>query len=250
MEDLLADCGLSPIEQRVLLFLLAGGSSSGGMIAKKVKEKRPSVYTALSKLRERGLISVATKNNLNYYQALDKKLLVDALREHSKQAYLKVEGAIDMLVPRMEQLTALKNQSIAGYDIGSTESAVATLSLAEEALTQDYDSIADLESAYSFPGMHDLCVELVQSGRMAQRKQREAVRKGKAADAWIEMLSVSPNYQARTFESAPLVSDLIITRAKVYMFNYEHDEPLCLYIEHPNYVSFMRFVFDRFWAGL
>ena len=250
MEELLADCGLGRIEQKVLIYLLKSGTARAAIIAKRIGEKRPSVYTALQRLTERGLIVVNLKNQVNSYSALKKDLLIDSLRKNIQADYLRVNDSIDLLSPRLDELVETNQQTLAGYEIGSTSSLNGTLVMLEEALTSDYDSIADLNVIYAIPEISDLAYRLAKNKRLNKLKIREALVKNKSAVEWSRALKTSKNYQVRTFTGPKLINDMIVTKNKVYMFNYDSEEPLCLYIEHKNYVNFMQFMFNSFWNSL
>ncbi len=86
----LQDIGLTSAETRVYLAVLELGSSLAGEISKKTGMHRRSIYDAVERLLQKGLIAFVKKNNRKYFQAdhPQKLLLQLKEKEHNLTALL------------------------------------------------------------------------------------------------------------------------------------------------------------------
>ena len=78
---LLRDIGLTDIEIEIYLDLIKEGSSLAGEIAKKTGLHRRTVYDAVERLIEKGLVSYIKTNNRKYFEAVDPSRLLEILKE-------------------------------------------------------------------------------------------------------------------------------------------------------------------------
>ncbi|MCK4522146.1 MAG: hypothetical protein KAU20_06230 [Nanoarchaeota archaeon] len=86
-ENILEQAGLTKTEAKIYLSLLELGSSLAGEITKKSGIHRRSVYDAIERLIEKGLISYIKTNNRKYFEAVKPERLLDILKE--KQENIK-----------------------------------------------------------------------------------------------------------------------------------------------------------------
>jgi sugar-specific transcriptional regulator TrmB len=80
----LYDLGLTPVESKIYLTLLELGSASANDVARKSGIHRRSVYDAMERLIEKGLIAYIKRNNRRLYQAAEPERLLGLLDEHKK----------------------------------------------------------------------------------------------------------------------------------------------------------------------
>ena len=73
--------GLTRLESKVYLTLLEIGPSIAGVITRKSGIHRRSVYDALERLIEKGLVGYIVKNNRKYFEASNPDKLLDMLKE-------------------------------------------------------------------------------------------------------------------------------------------------------------------------
>lgn len=92
----LEDAGLTNTEAKIYLMLLKSGSSLAGKISKETGIHRRSVYDAIERLVEKGLVSYMTSNNRKYFQAENPRRFVEMLKE-------KEEG-LNAIMPELESL--------------------------------------------------------------------------------------------------------------------------------------------------
>lgn len=88
--------GLTRLESKVYLTLLDIGPSIAGIITRKSGIHRRSVYDALERLIEKGLVGYIVKNNRKYFEASNPDKLLELLKEkeellQEKMPQLKVK---------------------------------------------------------------------------------------------------------------------------------------------------------------
>ncbi|MDP3917386.1 MAG: helix-turn-helix domain-containing protein [Nanoarchaeota archaeon] len=94
MEKALEVFGLTNVEAKVYLELLNLGPSTAGMIAKRSGVHRRSVYDAVARLTEKGLIGYMLQNNVRYFEAVDPEKLKKLLEEKQE--------ALDNILPKLK----------------------------------------------------------------------------------------------------------------------------------------------------
>ncbi|MFC1727848.1 TrmB family transcriptional regulator [Nanoarchaeota archaeon] len=80
-EKLLEQAGLTNSEAKIYLALLELGSSLAGAITRKTGVHRRSVYDAIERLIQKGLVSYIKKNNLKYFESVNPQRLLDIVKE-------------------------------------------------------------------------------------------------------------------------------------------------------------------------
>jgi sugar-specific transcriptional regulator TrmB len=101
-QKLLEEAGLTSTEARIYLALLEKGSSRAGEISRHTGIHRRSVYDAIERLIQKGLVSYIKTNNRNYYEAAPPQRLLELLREK--------EGNIKEILPELELLRQLAKE--------------------------------------------------------------------------------------------------------------------------------------------
>ncbi len=81
MEKALQSLGLTKGEARVYLALLKKGSALAGRVTKETGIHRRTVYDALERLIEKGMVSYIIVNNKRYFEAINPERLVDIFKE-------------------------------------------------------------------------------------------------------------------------------------------------------------------------
>lgn len=100
--DILKEIGLTEIEIKIYLMLLKEGSSLASDIAKKTGTHRRTIYDAIERLIEKGLVSYIKTNNRRYFEAVDPARLSEILKE--KEENLK------NLIPELENLRLIAKE--------------------------------------------------------------------------------------------------------------------------------------------
>jgi sugar-specific transcriptional regulator TrmB len=101
-QKLLEEAGLTSSEARIYLALLEKGSCRAGEITRHTGIHRRSVYDAIERLIQKGLVSYIKTNNRNYYEAADPNRFMELLKE--KQDNIK------QIIPEMELLRKLTEE--------------------------------------------------------------------------------------------------------------------------------------------
>ncbi len=99
----LENAGLTASESRIYLALLKSGSCKAGRIAKDTGLNRTTVYKALERLIQHGIVSSAVKENRQYFQAADPDNLLAGVESEEKQLSRKREE-IQKLLPGLHTL--------------------------------------------------------------------------------------------------------------------------------------------------
>jgi len=86
-KKLLQEIGLTSVEIDVYLAIIDLGSCLAGEITRKTSVHRRTVYDAIERLIEKGLISYIKTNNRKYFEAYNPKKLLEILKE--KEELLK-----------------------------------------------------------------------------------------------------------------------------------------------------------------
>lgn len=94
MEKVLEFFGLTRTEAHIYMTLLNLGQSSAGIIAKRAGIHRRSVYDAVSRLIEKGLVGYMLKNNRRYFEAVNPERLIEILKEK--------EDAVNKILPTLK----------------------------------------------------------------------------------------------------------------------------------------------------
>lgn len=84
MEKSLLDFGLTLTETKVYLALLKNGNSLAGKITKETGLHRRTVYDAIERLIEKGLVSYISENNKKHFEAVNPERLFDILKEREE----------------------------------------------------------------------------------------------------------------------------------------------------------------------
>ncbi|MBU1198800.1 MAG: hypothetical protein KKF46_08650 [Nanoarchaeota archaeon] len=101
-EKLLEEAGMTTAEAKIYLALLEKGSSKAGDISRHTGIHRRSVYDAIERLIQKGLVSYIKTNNRRYYEAADPERLVEIQREK--------EETMTQLLPELQLLRKMSDE--------------------------------------------------------------------------------------------------------------------------------------------
>jgi len=85
MELSLEDFGLTSTESKVYVALLKRGTSQAGRLSKETKIHRRTIYDAIERLINKGLISYITINNIRHFEAISADRLMALLKEKEEK---------------------------------------------------------------------------------------------------------------------------------------------------------------------
>ncbi|MBW2967727.1 hypothetical protein KY362_04520, partial [Candidatus Woesearchaeota archaeon] len=83
-QRVLEGLGLTPSEAKIYLVLLEQGSCLAGTISRNTGIHRRSVYDAIERLIQKGLVSYIKSNNRKYFEAVDPERLTEILNERKE----------------------------------------------------------------------------------------------------------------------------------------------------------------------
>lgn len=98
----LQDIGLTKNEAKIYVMLLKEGACLAGTISRNTGIHRRSVYDAIERLVQKGLVSYIETNNRKYFEAVDPKRLFEILKEK--------EENISEVMPELELLKKLSKE--------------------------------------------------------------------------------------------------------------------------------------------
>jgi sugar-specific transcriptional regulator TrmB len=101
-QKFLEEAGLTQSEAKVYLSLLEKGSSRAGEITKHTSIHRRSVYDAVERLIEKGLVSYIKTNNRKYFEAVAPERLLEMLKER--------EDNIKQILPELHLLRKFSDE--------------------------------------------------------------------------------------------------------------------------------------------
>ncbi|MBI4149849.1 hypothetical protein HY488_00435 [Candidatus Woesearchaeota archaeon] len=87
--------GLTDVEAKIYATLLELGASTSGTLSKKTKIHRRTVYDAMERLIEKGLVGFMKRNEKRYYLAVNPKRLLEIVE--------KEEDELQSILPALEQ---------------------------------------------------------------------------------------------------------------------------------------------------
>jgi sugar-specific transcriptional regulator TrmB len=82
--ELIEQLGFTRTESKIYVTLLEFGSSRAGKLSKKSGIHRRSVYDAVERLIEKGLVSYIKRNNITFFEAVNPDKLVELVHEKEK----------------------------------------------------------------------------------------------------------------------------------------------------------------------
>jgi len=92
---ILQEVGLTPVEIDIYLAIIDLGSCLAGEITRKTSIHRRTVYDAIERLVEKGLVSYIKTNNRKYFEAVDPNRILEILRER--------EHLVREIIPELEK---------------------------------------------------------------------------------------------------------------------------------------------------
>lgn len=94
MHEKLLHIGLTNTEAKLYIMLLELGKAQAGILSRKTGIHRRSVYDALDRLIEKGLVSYIKENDKRYYLPTDPRRVQEIIEEHKNE--------IDQIMPALQ----------------------------------------------------------------------------------------------------------------------------------------------------
>jgi sugar-specific transcriptional regulator TrmB len=126
----LEQLGLTRIEASIYLTLLENGSQQAGAITKSTGIHRRTVYDAIARLVEKGLVSYIRSNTTKIYEATHPERLMELLKEQERS-----------LASQMKQLEGLYDQQPARHETVFFRGKRGVKALFDDQLTQSNSTI-------------------------------------------------------------------------------------------------------------
>ncbi|MEZ4754410.1 MAG: helix-turn-helix domain-containing protein [Bdellovibrionota bacterium] len=247
LESLLQDCELSPLEAQIMSSLFNGYTTTAGVIAKRTKIKRPTVYHVLNNLIERGLVTRSYQNNTAMFSAIEPELFVDILEARAKQKYEETSQVLQQAA----DVIKLKNKasSIAGLSISTLESADAvSRKLLETLLQGSFYSIFNPQVTLRTTELRKVVKDFLKKTNEQETSIKELLVFGEDAK-WYKSHIKNSNHQVRFLpENLKVSSDMIITSESVLLSSYTPKHEAAITISQDEFVTSMQALFEHFWS--
>lgn len=251
LKDILSKFELNVSEKEVLIFLITNGSSPASKIAKLLKIKRPSVYSALDSLIKLGLVFKDSKKSTTFFSCVSAQNIPKILESNAKKKYDELKLATESLSSVLKQLPTKQSMSFAGFQISTIESADAV-----------YRHLKNILHCGNFCAYYDpqlmpkekldtVVTEFLINTAKTKPHIREIVTAGSKASDWYVKNIKNPNHKVKLV--APehaLMSDIIIADGEMLISNYELGGELSLRIKEPNLHRSMLSIFNMLWEAL
>ena len=111
MIDELREVGLTSGEARVYVALSELGSSTVGPLSKQSGVAYSKIYDVLSRLMNKGLASVITKEKTKYYSPTSPQRLYNYIEEQ-KKTLDKSKNVLDSIMPNLEKINSTNKESV------------------------------------------------------------------------------------------------------------------------------------------
>ena len=225
----LEKAGLTRVESKVYLTLIDLGPSLAGQISKKSGIHRRTIYDALDRLAEKGLISYIVKNNRKYFEAANPERIVDLMKEKEAEVRNSLPGLMDLFTK-----TKIKEETLfyKGKD---------GLKTAFEDQIQEGREILVLGASAEAREILSFYLHWYN-----QRRKEKKIRLRIIADISTKGKMHAPLSEFRYLPNLGLAS-MNIYADKVAIILWSKEKPVAIIIKNPEIANSYRIFFEHMW---
>lgn len=246
-EKLLAKLGMNAKETKIYLKLLELGESGANILARSIGENRTSTYSLLNAMKKKGLLSFYERNKIKYFVPTDPTFLINRFLEGAK--------GMHRLLP---ELLAIHNKFSKTKPKITFYEGVDGIKQIGEILLEAPGSIR-----YSF-----MCIDEKTIHPEIKRYYEEDFI-NRRIELGIKYKGIVSGYMPMGNKHKPTETDQlrelkyinvkkfpirihidIFTYNKVALYSYHKDELMGVIIEHEDFYTTMKTVFELAWAGV
>jgi predicted transcriptional regulator len=248
MQQILAQCGFSDYEQRVLSFLLEHTAASARAIALATKIKRPTVYLTLNGLIDAGLVIKKSQGKLTVFATIARESIPDVLKARARAKMITFEQAADQLGDAIRKLAPTISAQFGGLNVESLESERGLLrEMYDYLLAGDFVGIFNPQLIQAGPGKR-LLLDYLKRTAITQPRIREILVDGPAC-SWYRQHIKNPNHEVRFLPAnSSYLTDLILVDGTILLIDYSPASPAAVKITHQNLYTSFRAIFDEVWG--
>jgi len=230
----LSRIGLTQGEIKVYLALVKYGAQSKSPLAGKAKVSSSKVYEIAEKLKQKGLVSSFSKNNVAYYQASNPIFLKKYIEQ--KELELKKEKQlVEEILPQLEKLKQSSEEEI-------------SFELQEGWEGMQNALLEGLEHAPKNSTIYGIGIQIPHQS-MINKFHHERLRKNiKVKIILAEEIDKTQNYKNSEIKIIPEISKVGMgiypDRVLIQALN---DPPSNLVIKHPRIVQSFKKIYDLLW---
>lgn len=220
LQKMLSVLGFSETEEKVILHLVQNSPSTGGLIAKRTLLKRPTVYSALTSLAERGLIYKVINQGTTQYSIADPSSFQNLLSQSEDIRYENRKQAISKLRLELEKIYNAESQHIGEFEVSILDHNP-VFSLQLSSLTSgSFDAIFDPAYVAGNEQSRKVCEKFLIDTAKSKPTIRELIPPGEWSD-WYVGLIKNPNHQIRFLkEGVNIPNDIILLNKELNILNY------------------------------
>jgi len=251
MRDEFIACGLNDREYQVLMHLLSAGPRTAGSVARSLKAKRPTIYSALEGLEKQGLVEAQKKKGAAIFAAIPVEDLTKVMLENAREKLNRVEGATQLLKPRLARFSNKRSAQVGTFEVSQIESTLEYLLLLKKHLVlENYCAIWNPQVAIYSENVRSSVSQFLKETGKRQNHIRDILVKGSECEWYCEQIT-NKNHQVRKIEdSSEVLADLIILADSVIVSLNVPEHERAIKIKNQEYASFMLWFFNSLWKKL
>lgn len=243
---------LNATEQAIVDALSKEGRMLASTIARKTRVKRPTVYAALAKLQDAGIIITFLDKHSRYFQLVDAEALQDVLNLEAKATYQAKLHAIESLAEHIKARQAEQHQFLSGFELSTVDltetvyQELATAFKSNKRLRAIFNPQLVIVDEASRKHIKDFLRIAHENGAQIQ----EIAVAGPVTD-WYAKQIHNPKHELKQIDaSQKLLTDCIFGEEAIYFLKYDNSEGAGVRIQRPDLIQSMNVIFDLLWDRL
>ena len=251
MKELLSKCGLTSTEQAVLSYLLEYGRRRPSVVAAKLRLKRPTVYSALLSLADKGLVEKEFDRSAALYRTIAPAKIPQVLEENVSRSLKSVQRAAAALAPYMKSFDQSVSQKIGEFKIRELSSTRSYESVMMKYVTEnDFCAIWNPKLAISSARVRKRVLDYL--ARSGKRKSRiREILSGSNETEWYRESITNRNHQVRTYSgNLKTDTDILLLKNRVIFCENGALGESAIEIHHTGVFSILQEIFDSWWVTL
>lgn len=244
-DRLLVALGFGELECKIASFILLNGSSHPGFISRRTGIKRPTTYSVLKNLEEKGLVIKTEQDGKSSYELAPAEQFYELQSSYEDSLFKTKHEALKGIKKILSESKVRPSTTEVGKVVTIEREKVYAVQFS--ALTSgDFDAIfnpalvADSERGKRM--MEKFLRETAHSGS----RIRELVPESEWAKWYIKRIK-NKNHQVRILPSSTIIkSDIIVTKSLVFFLHYTSPEQ-AFQIVHSGVASSLKSWFEHLW---
>jgi predicted transcriptional regulator len=241
---------LSESERLVLAALIEHGEAPAGALAKSTRTKRPTVYLALSKLIDDGLVTRRIINGVAKFACIPRAEIPKYFLERARRQLAQVQEGAQLLSETLTNLPPARTASFGSFTVESLGSERGVLKqMYESLLAGSYRGIFNPQVAVTRESK-SLIEECLRRLAKTRPSIQEIAVAGPLCD-WYKSQIRNPNHHLKILEpGTQYFSDMILVDGAVVLLDYTPKTPAAVRIRQANLYRSFCALFQELWERL